>query len=203
MEFAKMKPTVFFDLGNVLLFFDTLRMYHQIADLCSLELQEVTAMIQHQIDPYQKGLIDTKKVHADFSRQANKKIDYHELCHAICDIFKPNDAVISIVKELKLKQVPLFILSNTCEAHFDFASERFDFLKLFDGYILSYKVGARKPEKKIFEEALQMANCPKESCFYVDDIPEFVQAAKALHIDAENYTTPERLTAHLYQRNIL
>src|SRR5690348_11567857 len=102
------KRTVFFDLGNVLLFFDTLKMYRQIADLCSLELQEVTAMIQHQIDPYEKGLIDTKKVHADFSRQANKKIDYHQLCHAICDIFNPNDAVISIVRELKAKGIRLF-----------------------------------------------------------------------------------------------
>lgn len=197
------KRTVFFDLGNVLLFFDTLKMYRQIADLCSLELQEVTAMIQHQIDPYEKGLIDTKKVHADFSRQANKKIDYHQLCHAICDIFNPNDAVINIVRELKAKGIRLFLLSNTCEAHFDFASKRFDFLQLFDGYVLSYKVGARKPEKKIFEQALHIAKCPKEECFYIDDIPEFVKAAKSLHIDAESYTSPERLTAHLYQRNIL
>lgn len=198
-----MRRTVFFDLGNVLLFFDTLRMYRQIADLCSLELQEVTAMIQHQIDPYEKGLIDTKKVHADFSRQANKQVDYHALCHAICDIFRPNDPVVSIVRELKAKGTRLFILSNTCEAHFDFVQNRFDFLQLFDGYVLSYKVGARKPEKKIFEGALQIAGCDKKDCFYVDDMPEFVKAAKKFRIDAESYTTPERLTAHLYQRNIL
>ncbi len=198
-----MKNTVFFDLGNVLLFFDTLKMYRQIADVCSLELQEVTAMIQHQIDPYEKGLIDTKKVHQDFNRLTNKEIDYHQLRHAICDIFKPNDAVVGIAQALKAKDVRLFILSNTCEAHFEFASERFDFLKLFDGYVLSYQVGARKPEKKIFEEALKLANCDKQNCFYVDDIPEFVLAAKTLDIDAESYTTPERLMAHLYQRNIL
>lgn len=198
-----MKRTVFFDLGNVLLFFDTLKMYRQIAEVCSLELPEVTALVQHHIDPYEKGLIDTKKVHEDFSRLTKKTLDFKALCHAICDIFKPNDAVIAIAKELKNKGVPLYILSNTCEAHFEFASERFDFFKLFNGYVLSYKVGARKPEKKIFEEALSLANVKKNECFYVDDIPEFVHAAKALHIDAESYTTPERLSAHLYQRNIL
>lgn len=198
-----MQRTVFFDLGNVLLFFDTLKMYRQIADLCSLELAEVTALIQHQVDPYEKGLINTKHVHEDFSRLTKKEVDYNELCHAICNIFKPNVAVISIAEALKSKDIRLFILSNTCEAHFDFAFKTFDFLKLFDGYVLSYRVGARKPEKKIFEEALQIAQCPRESCFYVDDIPEFVHAAKSLSIDAENYTTPERLLAHLYQRNIL
>lgn len=198
-----MKRTVFFDLGNVLLFFDTLKMYRQIAELCALELQEVTALIQHQIDPYEKGLINTKKIHEDFSRLTKNTLDFTQLCHAICDIFKPNEAVVSIARELKNKGVPLYILSNTCEAHFEFASKRFDFFELFDGYVLSYKVGARKPEKKIFEEALSLARVKKNECFYVDDIPEFVHAAKALDIDAESYTTPERLTAHLYQRNLL
>jgi glucose-1-phosphatase len=198
-----MKRTVFFDLGNVLLFFDTLKMYRQIAEVCSLELAEVTALIQHQVDPYEKGLIDTKKVHEDFNRLTNKKIEFEHLRHAICNIFKPNESVIGIAKDLKKNDISLYILSNTCEAHFEFALEHFDFLQFFDGYVLSYQVGARKPEKKIFEEALKSANCDAHSCFYVDDIPEFVQAAKTMHIDAENYTTPERLLAHLYQRNFL
>ena len=59
------------------------------------------------------------------------------------------------------------------------------------------------PEKKIFEAALHTAQCPREHCFYTDDIPEFVHAAQSLQIDAETYTTPEALKTHLHQRNIL
>ena len=201
---ANMKHTIFFDLGNVLLFFDMDKMYRQVADLCSLELPEVATLMQVLIDPYERGLIDTKKVHADFAQLSHKKnLDYHLLRHAVCDIFKPNDAVIDIAVELKKKGCKLFILSNTCEAHFEFALSQFDFFKLFDGFILSYKVGARKPEKKIFESALVEAQCSREHCFYTDDIPEFVHAAKSLQIDAENYTTPKALKTHLHQRNIL
>jgi len=198
-----MKDTVFFDLGNVLLFFDTLKMYRQIAEVSGLQLEEVTALVQHHVDPYEKGEINTQKVHEDFSRLSKKELDTHAMRRAMCDIFKPNEAVVTIAQQLKEKGLKLFILSNTCQAHFEYILENYPFLKLFDGFVLSYQVGSRKPEKKIFESALSIAKCKREHCFYTDDIPEFVKAAKAVHIDAENYTTPERLKEALKKRAIL
>lgn len=198
-----MKTTVFFDLGNVLLFFDTLKMYRQIASVCGLQLEEVTALALHQVDPYEKGEIDTQKVHEDFSRLCKKELNREEMQRAMCDIFEPNEAVIAIAREVKSKGVKIYILSNTCQAHFDFVHQRYHFLKLFDGFVLSYQVGARKPDKKIFESALSIAGCKPEECFYIDDVPEFVKAAKAMRIDAENYTTPERLKEALKQRAVL
>ena len=198
-----MAYTIFFDLGNVLLYFDTFKMYQQVAQISSLTLQEVKAVIQGQTDLYEKGKIDTKKIYAEFNRLAKKQIDFSALCHALCDIFQPNQSVIDIAKELKQKALKLFILSNTCEIHFEFALQHFPFLQLFDGYVLSYKVGARKPEKKIFEEAIRQAGCLKERCFYTDDIPEFVLAAKKMKIDAEQFITAEHLRAQLHLRNLL
>lgn len=198
-----MPRTIFFDLGNVLLFFDTLKMYRQIAQCCALELEEVASIFQHRMDPYEKGLIDTKKIYEDFCRLSKQPIEYPRFVTALADIFKQNDSVIDIVQELKTKGHPLFVLSNTCESHFEFALSQYPFLQLFDGYVLSYKVGARKPQKKIFEKALQLAKCEKDQCFYIDDIPEFVNAAKALHIDAERYTTTDQLKSQLCKRKIL
>lgn len=198
-----MKDTIFFDLGNVLLFFDTLKMYQQIASVCGVELEEVTALALHQVDPYEKGEIDTQKVHEDFSRLSKKKLDILEMQHAMCNIFQPNEAVIAIAQELKTKGLKIYILSNTCQAHFAFIEQHYPFVKLFDGFILSYQIGARKPDKKIFESALSIAGCKREECFYTDDVPEFVKAAKALRIDAEHYTTPERLKSALKERSIL
>lgn len=198
-----MKDTVFFDLGNVLLFFDTLKMYRQIAAVSGLQLEEVTALMQHHVDPYEKGEINTQKVHEDFNRLSKKELDAQAMRRAMCDIFKPNEAVITIVEQLKKKGLKLFVLSNTCQAHFDYILEHYPFLKLFDGFVLSYQIGSRKPEKKIFESALSIAKCKREHCFYTDDIPEFVKAAKALRIDSENYTTPERLQEALTKRSLL
>jgi putative hydrolase of the HAD superfamily len=105
---------------------------------------------------------------------AQKKLHFETLMHAVSDIFQPNDPVISIAKLVKDKGHRLFLLSNTCEAHFNFASAQFPFLKLFDGYVLSYEVRARKPEKKIYEKALEIAGCQNKECFYTDDILPYI-----------------------------
>jgi len=197
------KDTIFFDLGNVLLFFDAPRMHRQIAEVCGLELSHVQRLVEEQTDPYEKGWIDTQEIYAHFGRVAKKNFTFAELQKALCSIFTPNDAVIALAQTLKAKGKRLFLLSNTCEVHFEYILSAFSFLELFDGFVLSYKVGARKPEKAIFESALARASCERENCFYVDDIPEFVSAAQALNIDAQRYTTPDLLHMHLRERHIL
>lgn len=203
MENCRVKHTIFFDLGNVLLFFDLHKMRRQIADVCALDLSEVERLVLEQANPYEKGWINTQDIYDCFNSLAKKKFTSSELQKAMCTIFEPNEEVISLAHQLKAKGMRLFILSNTCEAHFEYILKEFSFLELFDGFVLSYKVGARKPEKEIFESALLSAECEKERCFYIDDIPEFVLAAKALDIDAEQYTTPHLLKTHLHERNIL
>ncbi len=195
--------TIFFDLGNVLLFFDLGKMRKQIAQFSGLSLPIIRKEISKLFEPYEKGDIATKDLHAHFCSLAGKPLGYQGLLHAVADIFIPNEPVISLLPLLKENGVRLFLLSNTCEAHFSYAYQQFPFLHLFDGYILSYKVGARKPDAHIFEEALRVANCQRNHCFYTDDIPEYVAAAKDLHIDAELFTSVDALKTQLRTRNLL
>jgi glucose-1-phosphatase len=171
--------TIFFDLGNVLLFTDLEKMKQQIAEFCGLSLPTIKTAIDQLSEPYEKGDIETKDLHAHFCSLAGKHLEYNGLRHSVANIFVPS------------------------EIHFSFAYEQFPFLHLFDGYVLSYKVGARKPETKIFEKALQFANCSPNHCFYTDDIPEFVAAAKALNIDAELFTSATTLEEQLRSRNLV
>jgi FMN phosphatase YigB (HAD superfamily) len=198
-----MKYTIFFDLGNVLLYFDHQKMFRQVADYCSLDFEQVQNLMLKYSDAYERGEVDSQFMYEEISRHASKKLDFNPLMHAVSDIFQPNEAVISIAQQLKEQGHRLFILSNTCDAHFTFASTHFPFLKVFDGYILSYQVGARKPEKEIYEQALNIANCPHHKCFYTDDILAYIEAARSLNIDAEQYKTPHDLIQHLNTRGIL
>jgi len=198
-----MKRTIFLDLGNVLIFFDHLRMCQQVARYSGLELPAVQAVMHQYGDLYERGHIDSRKLHQELSTIAKKELHFETLMRAVSDIFVPNTPTISIALQLKERGHRLFLLSNTCDAHFAFAYSQFPFLKMFDGNVLSYEVGARKPEKRIYEKALEIAGCQKEQCFYTDDILDYVQAARSLQIDAEQYTTPEALTKHLQARNFL
>jgi glucose-1-phosphatase len=198
-----MKRTIFFDLGNVLIFFDHQKMCRQIADYSGLELDLVQSVMHKYGDLYERGHVDSKMIYDELCRMAQKKLDFETLMRAVSDIFQPNDPVIEIALKLKSSGHRLFLLSNTCEAHFAFASSQFPFLKHFDGYVLSYEVGARKPEKKIYEKALEIAGCRNEECFYTDDVLPYIESARSFDIDAEQYTTPQELTQHLNARGIL
>ncbi len=198
-----MKRTIFFDLGNVLIFFSHKKMCKQVAEYCGLELKQVDELLLGNLDPYERGHLESQAVFDQVSALSKKKLDFDALMRAIGDIFEPNLPVIAIAQELKKRGHRLFLLSNTCDAHFSFAFSQFPFLKDFDGYVLSYEVGARKPEKKIYEKALEIAGCGNTQCFYTDDILAYIEGARSLEIDAEQYKTPEELIQHLKVRKIL
>jgi len=199
-----MKRTIFFDLGNVLIFFDPQKMCRQIAALSSLSEQHVHDVMLQYGDLYERGSVDSRTIHDEFCRMAQKQIHFDTWIDAVSDIFEPNLEVIAIAHLLKEKGHCLFLLSNTCSAHFNRALSQFPFLKIFDGYVLSYEVGARKPEKKIYEKALEIAGCQnRKHCFYTDDILSYVESARSLDIDAEQYQSPQELTQHLHARGIL
>lgn len=198
-----MQKTIFFDLGNVLIFFDHQKMCRQVAGLCGLEFERVQDLLLQYGDAYERGTIDNKKVHEELCRLCAKLVPFDALMHALSDIFEPNLPVIDLAEKLKEKGHRLFLLSNTCEAHFTYASTQFAFLKNFDGFVLSYEVGARKPEKEIYEKALHIAGCEQGECFYIDDVLPYVASAKSMNIDAEQYTTPQVLKEHLNARGML
>ncbi len=193
--------TFFFDLGNVLVFFDHEKMHEQIAKLCDLDMDVTRTLLHSQLDSYERGTLSSAELHGMLCDLSKKEIPWNKALYALSDIFKPNVEMIPIIEKLKSHHKRLFILSNTCAPHFEFLLASYPFLHLFDGYILSYEVGARKPEKKIFEHALSLTD--RSPCFYTDDIPEYVAAARALKLDAEVFTTADNLSQQLLQRGVL
>ncbi len=200
-----MKKTVFFDLGNVVLFFNHQKMCRQIAEYCNLKEEQIRDTLLHSdlAAQYESGVINSRDVYHTLYPEGNGSVHFSGVMKAISDIFQVNDSILPIIKQLREQSISLYILSNTCEAHFSYAYTHYPVLHLFDGYILSYEVKARKPDPKIYLHALEKAGCSKEHCFYIDDVEEYVQGARNLGIDAEQYINSELLLEHLQQRHFL
>ena len=146
------KSTIFFDLGNVLIFFDHQKMCRQVSEISGLALETVQQLMHTYGDLYERGRINTLKIYEELCKLSKKTLDFSQVVQAISDIFQPNEPAIEILHKVKERGSRLFLLSNTCDAHFSWASSQFPFLKQFDGFVFSYEVDARKPEKKIFEK---------------------------------------------------
>lgn len=198
-----MQKTIFFDLGNVLLFFDHQKMIGQVAELCDIDPYVIKQAMQLYGDPYERGSVNKHKIFNELSSLSKTPLNFDRLMDALGNIFTPNLPVIQLALQLKQKGHRLFVLSNTCDAHFEYAQKYHPFLKEFDGYVLSYEVGARKPEKTIYQKALEQAQAKPEECFYTDDIEEYILAARKMKIDAERYTTEEELVRQLNRRGMI
>lgn len=197
--------TILFDMGNVLLDFSHERMCRQVAQTCGLPAGEIRRLL---FDcgweaEFEQGRVSEAELHRRLEHESRRTIEFEALLRAAADIFEPRPAMRELVETLDARGFRLVLLSNTNSAHYRHVRRHYDFFDRFDAFVLSHEVGAMKPAAAIFEAALAAARCPPERCFYTDDIPEYVAAARALGIDAEVFTTAENLRAQLQHRGAL
>jgi putative hydrolase of the HAD superfamily len=200
----RMIETFLFDMGNVLIHFSHERMCRQMAEICGLTPADVRRLLFDSgvQGEFEKGRITEQSLHAQLEQQAQRTLDFDALVHAASDIFERNTAIEPVIEALKSQERRLVLLSNTSLPHFRFVRERFDVLSAFDAYVVSYEVGAMKPDREIFEAALAAAGCPAGNCFYTDDIAEYVTAGRLHGLQAEVYTSVDSLRVQLRDRGV-
>ncbi|MGE0609879.1 MAG: HAD family hydrolase [Pirellulales bacterium] len=196
----------YFDLGNVLLFFDHQRGCRQMGEVAGVDLEQVWQVLYESglATQYETGLVTTRQMFDTFCQQTDSQPDYNAFVQAAGDIFEVNASIKPVVAGLISAGHRLGLLSNTCEAHWNwFASGRYG--QIPDGFeqiVLSYEARSMKPDAKIFRVAAEKAGVPPSNIFYTDDTPGHVQAAKALGFDAVHYTNTPALVAELRQRGV-
>ena len=197
--------TVFFDLGGVLIDFSHAKMCEQLAAVTDLPHETIQDLFfkKNTYDLYEKGLIDSQYVFLKLTQVANKSLEFDHVMWAIASIFEPIPRTIQLLDELKGRGTRLILLSNTCEAHFNFAKENYPFLNKFDAYLLSYKVALRKPDPKIFRMALEMTSSNPQDCLYVDDVQTHTKAAEQEGLPSHLYAGPDALKEILQQKHFL
>ncbi len=191
--------TIIFDMGNVLAFFSHEKMCRQIAELCgcdeiTLQKELIESGLQWE---FERGRIDEHELKVRLERKFNCRLDLSRLCHATADIFELNESILPVLDELKRREFRLVVLSNTCTTHVRFIRETFDVLGRFDELVLSYEVGAVKPEPAIFQAAMQAAQCEPHEALYADDITAYVEAGRSHGLNAVVFTTTEAFVRDL------
>jgi putative hydrolase of the HAD superfamily len=92
--------------------------------------------------------------------------------------------------------LPVFALSNENRDLNDYRIQKFKLHELFDGFFSSCYVKIRKPDPRIFNRAMEIAQVKPDECIYFDDRPMLVNAAKKLGMNAilhENFDTTKNV----------
>lgn len=196
---------LYFDLGNVLVNFTVERMLRQVAGVAGVDAERVREVVFDaglQTD-FETGRITPRQFYDDFCRETGTRPDYQTLEFAASDIFELNVPILPVLTRLAQAGWPIGILSNTCETHWEHCFRRFAILpSLFGTYALSYRIGTMKPDAAIFQAAAKFSGRRPEEIFYIDDMPQHVEGAKAVGFDAVQYTGAPQLCDELRRRGL-
>jgi FMN phosphatase YigB (HAD superfamily) len=199
-----MYKAVIFDLGKVLVHFDFRRGYRQLEGLCPYPAAEIPRRIAPTdlVRRFETGLIEPRRFVSELSTALELRVDYERFCEIWGSIFTESLVPESMLEGLALRY-RLLLLSNTNAIHFEIIRKNYPtLLRHFHDLVLSYEVKAMKPQPEIYLAAIQRAGCRPEECFYTDDIPEYVEAARQMGIDAVQFRSAEELMRELAARGI-
>jgi len=186
---------VYFDLGNVLASFDVQRACENVALRWSVDPGDVRRFIWDSglQDRFEHGQVSVD----EFAKTVRQSLNLDEaatptteLVDRLCDMFEPIVEMVDLVDDVRNCGVRLGILSNTCEAHWQWLT-RAQYAALrgpFDHVILSYEHGLMKPHLSLYQIAADKTGEAAASILFFDDRPDNVAAAQASGWQAHQFT---------------
>lgn len=181
------RPTVVFDLGGVLVSVDFMRACRRLEAAGGMPAAHIRETIVNGADKaaFDTGRLSPREFAERCCAAAGVNLPYAEFAGIWCDIFVEQPEVTGLLDEIG-KHADLLLLSNTDRLHLEFIRSRYGFLAKFRGLVLSYEVGHAKPERQMFERALGLC-APAARMIYFDDVAEYVAAARASGLPAEQF----------------
>jgi putative hydrolase of the HAD superfamily len=117
--------------------------------------------------------------------------DPHNLANRLMAHVEPDQAMRDAVRRYHDAGIKTALVSNSWRRA-DYAG-----LDAFDVVVLSQRLGIRKPDPRIYEEALRGLELPADRCVFVDDLGGNLKPAKALGMTTIKHERAEMTIAAL------
>lgn len=199
-----MIKTVIFDMGKVLIPFDFSRGYLAMEKFCNYPAAEIPKRIASTdlVHRFETGLVEPTDFVEQLSRILDLRVSFDQFCEIWSSIFLPDTLVPESLLAGIRERYRMLVLSNTNALHFAMVRRSYPMLRHFHDLVLSYEVKAMKPSPAIYHAAIERAGCLPEECFFTDDIPAYVEAARREGIDAVRFESCAQLERDLAARGI-
>jgi len=196
---------VVFDLGGVLLDWDPRHLYRKLFDdeqAMERFLNELCTVEWHA--QHDRGV----PAEQSCGELAAKHPEHAELIHAWHErteemIAGTIDGSIEILRELKDAGVRCYALTNMEAETYPLRAARYEFMRWFDGTVVSAHEGVIKPEREIFERLLRRYDLDPERTLMIDDARRNVDTAAGLGMKTVHFSTPRQLRSSLEDFGLL
>ena len=186
------------DLGRVFVHFNHNISCGRLAKLAGCKRKDVYDYIYHnKIDiKFDRGEIKPPAIFKGIKSRFKLRISFEEFKDIFSRIFTLNTPVYELYLRIK-KRYKLICLSNTNILHYEYCIKNMFLKDVFNKGVLSFREGIMKPHPCIYLKAVALAGCKPEECVYIDDISEFVDAARALGLKAILFKSSKQLERDL------
>lgn len=173
-----------FDVGNVLIHWDGKNLRNDITTSLGIsedEFKKAWHMFEPQLDRQEITEDEFWKKFKEYTNTSASNPSESLLTRQFIKLFSPFNEMIELSRFIKKQGLKNAILSNTMEAHASVLKEK----GIYEGYdvvILSNEVGLRKPDQQIYKLTLQMLEVLPDEAFFIDDLPENINAANEVGI---------------------
>lgn len=177
-----------FDIGNVLANFDFQHLLEVYAAHAGRPLGLQTERDEEMYVKVEKGLLSEEDYVAYLNEAKGLNWTTDNLHEVWQEIFSLNDAGVSLFKKAMASDAAVYTLSNI--AHYHIRAIEKNWSGFFDdatGLFVSYKMGVRKPDPRIYEMVLEELKASGEQCFFIDDLPENISEARKAGIQAHHF----------------
>ena len=198
------KPTLFFDIGGVLLTngWDT-SCRKRAAERFGIDYQEFQTRHEMSKTALETGRItlETYLHRTVFHRQRPFSPD--EFQEFMYSQSQPLQESLDWIRDLASRDsCYLFTLNNESRELHEYRVRTYRLNHIFRGFLTSCYLGQVKPDEQIYSSALGIASCSRTRAYFIDDRPLNVEAAVASGFQAVQFTGVGPMRAFLKEHGI-
>ena len=197
--------TVIFDLGGVLVDWNPRYLYRSLlgsdAEVEAFLTTVCTQAWNEKQDADRPWAEAVAKLSTRFPQHAGLIAAYDERWGEMVSGAVTGSA--NILRELVPTGVRLLALTNWSAEKFPIARARFDFLRLFEGIVVSGEEGTRKPHVKLYEILFERFGVTPQAAVFIDDSAANVATGRRLGLRAIQFAGAEALRAELVALRLL
>lgn len=197
---------VVFDIGNVLIRWDPRLLYRPLFDENEALMEDfLSSVCTHDWNQeMDRGMSFAEGV----ARLTAERPDCAELIRIYDECWQQMvpgaiDGTVELLERLKARGVPLYALTNFSAEKFAETLERFDFLKLFDGIVVSAHERLIKPDPRFYRVLFERHRIAPERAVFIDDLPANIEVARSLGMTGWVFDGPEPLERRLVEAGLL
>jgi len=191
--------TVVFDLGGVLIDWNPRYLYRELFD----DEVRMEWFLSHICTPEWNAMQDAGRTFDEATRELVERHPEHEddirayYTRWVDMLAGPIEGSVDVLRDVRSSPYRLYALTNWSAESFPIARNRYSFLDLFDGIVVSGEIGMVKPDPEIFDHLRKVFDVVPHESVFIDDVSANVEAAKDAGYHAIRFENPDQLRADL------